>query len=164
MPLLVPLAALERGPVRLSGELDPEEAGLETLDPCIEARRPLVYDVTAQKMGPEVFVEGLLETVFDCRCVRCLEPCEYRMELSPWSCLIPLEGEDAPELVHESVDLTPQIREDSLLALPQHPLCRPDCQGLPARPSESEPREASSSGETGRDASAWSILDRLKLD
>src|SRR5262245_48875442 len=131
MPLLVPLAALQKGPVQLSGTLTPGELGLETLDPCIEAQRPIQYQLTAQLMGREVLVEGSIRAIFDCRCVRCLETFQYGLVIDPWICALPLEGDDAAPLVHESVDLTPQMREDSLLGLPQHPVCSLDCRGLP---------------------------------
>jgi uncharacterized protein len=163
MPLLVSLAALEKGRVELSGELSPAELGLETHDPCIEARRPIVYSLSAELIGGEVMVEGRLTTIFDCHCVRCLEPFEYRMELDPWQCVLLLEGEDAAPIVHEAVDLTPQTREDSLLALPQHPVCSPDCRGLPMQRSDSS-RPEGPSDETRRVPSAWSILDTLNLD
>jgi uncharacterized protein len=163
MPLLLSLAALQKGPIQLSGELSPAELGLETHDPCIEARRPIQYELSAEKIGAEVMVEGRVSTVFDCRCVRCLESFEYRLELDPWSCVLQLEGEDSAPIVHEAVDLTPQTREDSLLALPQHPVCSPDCRGLPIQRSDSSGPEGPSD-ETRRVPSAWSILDTLKLD
>jgi uncharacterized metal-binding protein YceD (DUF177 family) len=54
--------------------------------------------------------------------------------------------------------LTPYLREDILLALPQHPLCEPECGGLklPARAKDPEKT-------AGNTASAWDALDKLKL-
>jgi uncharacterized metal-binding protein YceD (DUF177 family) len=58
----------------------------------------------------------------------------------------------------DCVDLTPFLREDILLALPQHPLCSSDCKGL-LRKYEREAIPGS-----GRDKpSAWSELDKLDL-
>lgn len=163
MSLLVSLAALEKGTVRLVDELTPAELGLETLDPCIAARRPIRVDLAAQRLGVELLVEGHIETILDCQCVRCLEPFEYVLRLDPWTCLVPLEGEEAPPMANESVDLTPQVREDSLLALPQHPVCRPDCRGVsPERSNEGRTADPSSADRQA--SSAWSILDTLKLD
>lgn len=163
MSLLVSLAALQKGTVALSGELSPEELGLEIQDPCIRAIRPIRYDLTVELLGREVLAQGRIETTLDCHCVRCLEPVEDPLVLDPWACALALDGEDAVPIVHESVDLTPQIREDSLLALPQHPVCRTGCRGLPLHRSDSSEPEGSSE-ERRRLPSAWSILDSLKLD
>jgi uncharacterized protein len=162
MPLLVPLPALEKGSVRLVGELTAGELALDTLDPCVQARSPVAYDLSAELMGRELLVEGSLETTFNCQCVRCLASFEHKLRLDPWSCLLPLEGDDSPPILNDSVDLTPQIREDSLLALPQHPVCRPDCGGMPWQGSA--PKPEGPSDESQRAPSAWSILDTLKLD
>jgi uncharacterized metal-binding protein YceD (DUF177 family) len=65
-------------------------------------------------------------------------------------------------VVNDSVDLTSYLREDILLAFPQHPLCDPGCRGLPQSemkgvlPSHGpNPLEAL--------ASPWDILDKIKL-
>lgn len=164
MPVLVSLAALQHGTVRLSGQLTPEEADWALDDPCVSVLQPLTYDFSAQLMDREVFVEGELEVTLDCRCVRCLEPFEFRLRLAPWTALIPLDGEEAAPRVDESVDLTAQIREDSLLSLPRHPVCRPECRGLPSQGPDSTKPETSSDEMRRVPPSAWSVLDRLKLD
>ena len=51
---------------------------------------------------------------------------------------LPLEGEEEVPVINDCVDLTPYMREDILLAFPQHPLCEPDCGGLQAQPGQSE--------------------------
>jgi uncharacterized metal-binding protein YceD (DUF177 family) len=58
------------------------------------------------------------------------------------------------------VDLTPFLREDILLELPQHPLCKPDCSGL-KKPKAGKSKK-NSPGATA-DSSAWSELDKLKF-
>jgi uncharacterized metal-binding protein YceD (DUF177 family) len=164
MGLLVPLAALQKGPVQLDGELTPEALGLETLDPCIEANQAVRYELKAHLMGRELFVEGTLETTFNCRCVRCLRPFDHLLRIDPWQFVLDLDDTEEPvPVVNESVDLTPQVREDSLLALPQHPVCSSDCRGLPSRQSDTSKPEGLSDGASGA-PSAWSILDTLKLD
>ncbi len=163
MPLLLSLVALHHGSVHLQGVLAVDELALGLADPCLEAKRPLTYDLVAEMMGDEVFVQGSLETILDCRCVRCLEPFEYPLRLTPWATLIEIQGEDAVELVGEAVDLTPQIREDSLLALPLHPVCRPDCRGIPL-PGPGTAASGISSDDSSRPSSTWSALDTLKLD
>jgi uncharacterized protein len=61
---------------------------------------------------------------------------------------------------NDVVDLTPYIREDIVLAFPQHPLCKPDCQGL------ENPRKGSAADaqhESELTSSAWSELNKLKF-
>lgn len=164
MAVHVPLAALDKGIVRLSGRLTPEELGIEPgEDPCLKIVHPFDYDISVEKTGDDLFVEGVVESVVDCQCVRCLEPFAFALRLDPWNCVLPLEGEEAPPIEHESVDLTPRIREDSLLALPQHPLCRPDCQGVALQePDSKTPQDLSD--DKSRSVSAWSVLDKLNLE
>ncbi len=59
------------------------------------------------------------------------------------------------------VDLTPLVREDILLEFPQHPLCEPDCGGLPT--SDSGKAKHTSSGGIDAGASAWDELNKLKF-
>src|ERR1019366_2519152 len=64
----------------------------------------------------------------------------------------------------DCVDLTPQVREDILLEFPWHPLCDPECRGLPGT-SIGKSRDSSSSGKSGMDLSAWAKLNNhLRAD
>jgi uncharacterized metal-binding protein YceD (DUF177 family) len=73
-----------------------------------------------------------------------------------------LQGEEKVLISNDSVDLTSYLREDILLAFPQHPLCKPECGGLPSplRNAASDPGAVQKSKET---SSAWAELDKLKL-
>lgn len=108
--------------------------------------RPVSYALDLQETGPNrVLARGRLSTVVRARCVRTLE----------WFDL-PVEVKDfiAEAEVHEDeVDLTPLIREDILLALPNHPVS-PGTQPLAARPPEG-PRPA---------GGLWNKLDQLNIE
>jgi len=58
------------------------------------------------------------------------------------------------------VDLTPWVREDILLGFPQHPLCRPECDGL-KKASVGKARKTAGKDESK--PSAWAELNKLKL-
>jgi uncharacterized metal-binding protein YceD (DUF177 family) len=59
---------------------------------------------------------------------------------------------------NDCVDLTPYLREDIFLALPQHPLCATDCQGLLGEFGRK------TSTPSGKDrTSPWGELDKLDL-
>ena len=68
---------------------------------------------------------------------------------------MPLEGDDAIEVIGEYVDLTPWIREDILLGLPHHPLCAETCRGLEFQQEEPTKIEADTSP-------TWDALEEWK--
>ncbi|WP_300422138.1 YceD family protein, partial [uncultured Hyphomonas sp.] len=98
-------------------------------------------------------VRGALNIDFACDCARCLEPFTYTLELAEWTCVLPLKGPDAVETKGEYLDLTPWVREDILLGLPQHPLCGSACQGLVLQ--QEDPPET----DADEPSADWSKLD-----
>ena len=127
MPLLLQLESLARGSVSLNGELPLSDLDMVSLDDLVEPAGPLAYDLTAEKNGDTILLEGSLEMPLMCECARCLKPFEYRVDLRNWSCLLPLKGEESVQLNGDTADLTPYLREDTFLAFPQHPLCGSEC-------------------------------------
>jgi uncharacterized protein len=161
MRIPINLRQLETKTVALKGELNPSELELEELDELIHVSETLKYDLEAEKIDQSVLVQGTLTLPLDCECARCLRPVRHLIEFAPWICHIPLEGPDKAEVINDSVDLTPYIREDILLEFPQHPLCEPDCGGLPAENAGT----ARQSNDTSQnpESSPWSELNKLKL-
>jgi uncharacterized protein len=159
MPLLVNLRHLEVKPLHVKGELGLEELEIDTMDPLIKLSHPLIYNLEVEKLDKGLLVRGKLGMVLDCQCVRCLKPFGYRLKLEEWAAHLPLEGEEAVEIINDCVDLTPFIRDDILLAFPQHPLCEAECKGL------QRPKTAGQA--SGRDSTlgspAWAELNKLKL-
>ena len=160
MPLTINLRQLEEEALQLKGELPVMELELESLDELIRVKEPLQYDLEAQKMEEAVLVQGTLTLKLDCDCVRCLKRFTHTLQLEGWACHLPLEGEEAVSVSSDSVDLTPYLREDMVLAFPQHPLCNPECSGL----AGSLKTKANVSKAAKPDsAAAWAALDKLKL-
>ncbi len=162
MPLTINLRHLERADARMEGTLTPAELELENLDELITAAGPLSYAVVVERSDENLLVSGKLAIELECQCARCLAPFRYNLELDPWHALIPLSGEECAPVVNDSVDLTPFVREDILLEFPQHPLCKPECGGLPKAKQMSVPRPAES-GPAGTASPAWDKLNKLKL-
>lgn len=160
MPLLVNLRHLEQRDVCLNGELAVADLGIDTRDEMIQPAKPLRHRLVVQSLDDALLVRGKLVLPLACQCVRCLKAFEYRLELPDWTCHIPLAGEEKAPIVGDCVDLTPFLREDILLELPQHPLCKPDCGGL-KKPKVGKSKK-NRPGVTP-DSSAWSELDKLKL-
>lgn len=163
MSLTVSLSALRQGAVHLSGLLRPEDFDFDPRDPLVRPAGPLEYALTAELVGEEVLVRGRLHLPLELDCARCLKTFPGAVELPDFTLLVPLEGEDAAPIVNEAVALTSFLREDSLLALPTHPVCGGECEGSPVR-SEPEKADASGAVPSGGSTSPWSALANLKLD
>ena len=162
MPLTVNLRHLEKGPLHLHDEVPASELALAGLDEMVQPASLLRYDleITPQEQG--LLVQGRLEMLFECVCVRCLKSFKFRLELADCSGLLPWEGEDKVLVSNDSVDLTPYVREDIVLALPQHPLCGPECSGWSARPPAGG-KPLCGASQTPDASSAWAELNRLKF-
>ena len=162
MPLLFNIRHLEHQTVTLRGELPVAELDLDGIDELIQANSPLHHDLAVERHERSILVQGRLGLRLSCGCVRCLKRFEYRLAFDSWSCLLPLEGEDKVLVSNDCVDLTPYVREDIVLAFPQHPLCEPECRGLMVV-SPNGARTLSGASVTSDRSSAWAELNKLKL-
>jgi uncharacterized protein len=162
MSLLINLRQLDRETLHLKGELPPGDLDLADVDELIKLEQPLKYDLEAQKLDQSILVQGRLDLTLECECVRCLKPFKYRLELSDWACLLPLEGEEKAVVTNDSVDLTPSIREDILLGFPQHPLCKAECGGLPKK-AIGKQKKTGAPAKTKETSSTWAELNKLKF-
>jgi uncharacterized metal-binding protein YceD (DUF177 family) len=160
MPLLVNLRHLEAHNVSLEGRLPVEDLDIDTRDEAIRVTEPLDYDLEVQNLEEGLLVTGRLSLSLDCQCVRCLKAFRHELNLEDWTAHLPLQGDDAVKVANDCVDLTPVVREDILLEFPQHPLCDPDCSGLP---DKVKARKTGGNGKPGEGSSAWSALNKLKF-
>jgi uncharacterized metal-binding protein YceD (DUF177 family) len=161
MPLVLNIRHLETRNLRLKGQLSVEELDIDTKDELIRLVGPVEYDFEAQKLEASVLAQGRLRLTLACQCVRCLKPFRHRVELPEWTCHLPLQGEEAASVSNDCVDLTPYVRDDILLEFPPHPLCKPDCDGLPKTyigKAKTTDRE-----QPTEKASVWAELEKLKL-
>lgn len=143
----------EGGKAAFSGE-DPAEALAWDYGPrdVVRPSGPMKWELDVRLVGTELLAEGSAEAEFSGTCCRCGGPLKriYRAEVS-------VEREVAPDAAE--ADLTSELRETILLALPNHPVCSDGCPGpAPAAP-EGGP------GEGADDASGsgnpWGALDNL---
>lgn len=126
---------LREGPVRVTAEL---ELTGEWGPPGFELRAAPRVDVTAEEsQGEGVALRGTLTVPLVETCSRCLTRVERDREieidlrfepgLDRWDegpALYALDGN------RDELDVGPALREELILALPDYPLCRPDCRGL----------------------------------
>ena len=128
---------------------------------AIRYEGPLSYNLTVFVEDGSAIVSGSLKSPFALECTRCLTPFPYTVELPHYSAELPLENAGI-------VDLTDQIREDILLALPSYPKCEQatgDDRTCPQAGSfdgsqEGNDGENAESGASGR-SEVWDILDQL---
>ena len=93
------------------------------------------------RRGLEIACVGIVSTVLDLVCVRCLEHFDFDMKERIEFAVRLAAGAPLFAELWESdlvrvdpgsgkVDISPRIRDAVLLGIPQHPLCKPDCKGL----------------------------------
>ena len=157
MPLTFNIRHLEKKDLHLEGSLPTQDLDLDLHDETIRPGPELQYDLEAQRIESSALVRGQVTLPVEYTCVRCLKKFQRPLNLPDWTCHLPLAGEDQVEISNDLVNLTPYLREDILLALPQHPLCEAECGGLKVPARVQGPDES-------KTASAWDELDKLKLE
>lgn len=116
----------------------PSPAGLSLDVIGIPEGGDVALDVRLESVVEGVWVSGTATAQVSGECARCLDPMQERIEVEltelfayPDSATDESTDEDeVSRLVDDLVDLEPVLRDAVLLALPQAPLCRDDCQGL----------------------------------
>ncbi len=110
------------------------------------------YDLDVGTSDGGLFATGSLELDLHAECGSCLEQFVYPLRIDDFAMQMELTGA-------ETVDLTPQVREDTLLALPAYPRCdwngSKACKGPPAL------EKIAAAGE--EPAPTWAELDKLKI-
>ena len=158
MSINVHLEQLEEQDLQFVGELPAAALNLklDSEESLIHSADTLKYQLKATHTDDNLIIQGQLEIDLACDCARCLKPFTHNVDFSRWTCVLPLKGPDAIEVNGEHVDLTPWIREDILLGLPQHPLCGSACQGLVLQ--QEDPPET----DADEPSADWSKLDEWK--
>lgn len=79
-----------------------------------------------------ILVQGTLSTQLRGECTRCLDDVTIPLEVPVEELFVYPPEPDAAFIIDDSgiMNLAPLIREETLLAMPKHVLCRPDCAGL----------------------------------
>jgi len=152
--LLIDVARLDADGEDFEGVVD--DAVLDLQDPYIRPFAGTRYAITAQRLGGELLVRGTLEQDFDAVCSRCGADFDFTAKVPDFTAMVEIDEKT------EFVDLTDELRQSIILALPTYPVCRADCRGvcptcgknLNGGPCSCEDR----SGD-GR----WGALDALKL-
>ena len=113
---------------------------------------PVRYALDVGLSGGGVFATGRVTVPVEMTCVACLQPFVYEAKVDPFAAQVQVDG-------REMVDLTPAVREELLLALPNHPRC----DLTTGQPCPYQRPDASGGGTPESTESAWDQLDKLKL-
>ena len=100
--------------LHIEGE-EPHEI-LQIQDELYRPISPVRYSLDVGLSDGGLFATGTLAVDLDMECVRCLNRFTYALEVPDFAVQVELSSS-------ETVDLTEEIREDILLALPPHPHC-----------------------------------------
>jgi uncharacterized protein len=124
----------------------------------VRALGPLRYEFEVGLSEGGLWATGVLAMDVELQCVRCLEMFSYPVRIDDFAMQIELAGQ-------ETIDLTPLLREDILLALPAYPHC--DWSGdkictADVKAQENAGRLGQSQQSGHEPSSAWQTLDQLK--
>lgn len=170
--LILNLAEVARGPVRVHGEIAPDAPLWEDTEVALAG--PLRVDIDARTVGDGVLVRGEIRGGFETSCRRCLAPLavDARDDMDVFfERLTPEEVAEA-ELggeVHalpqrgDRLDLGPTIREQVLLRIPEYVLCAESCRGLCPRCGVNLNRE-SCGCVPPVDEGPWGGLKKIRFD
>jgi uncharacterized protein len=134
--------------------------------PNVRSEIDIVVDV--EKSSPHFFIKNRVRTVGQFVCDRCLEeftrPIEEqtRVVFSSSPEMVELASEEIHPLTRDAVeiDITGDIRDALILALPVKSVCKPDCRGLCPQCGADLNKEGCRCGPPARDA-RWAALDKF---
>ena len=163
-PLVVNATELLRQPGssrRVASDVDLAAVGLDDH----RLTSDIAVDVTLESSLDDVVVTGLLRAAHHDACRRCLREIDDVLEVTidERYRVDPTPVDDAFPIVNGQIDLAPMVREEVLLAVPDGPLCRPDCPGL-CPICGADLAEGPCGCDTTERDERWAVLDELRVD
>ncbi len=120
--LVLAVRDIPPGGLRLEGET---EAG--AWGPAPDGAKfisPVHYSFLAQSAGGMVLIRGAVRAEIALACSRCLRPVIRPLRIGDFFAEQPILSP------HDTIDLTPALRDYMFLALPGKPLCSSSCRGF----------------------------------
>lgn len=147
----IPAQVLADEPMELAADLPPETLELKEL--AARAEQPIRVELRIDRDGEDLRIDGWATTTLSLVCGRCAV-------WFPWP--VRARVEHLLEAPHpNSIDLTPLIREDTLLELPLNAACRLGANGrCPVTGEIHQPRPESTESLAGE--AVWEPLSRIK--
>lgn len=152
--MMIDLTKLKEGGETFEGEepqsiLELEEGSL------FDVRTPIRYRLLAELLPRELVVRGSLACRVASDCGRCGKRVDLEVRVPDF-----LRVREYRELT-EAIDLTPDMREDIILAFPNYPVCSSGCRGLCPQCGANWNETTCSCRPPGENQS-WDALDQLK--
>ena len=123
-------------------EIEGEVMAVDLDEEFVKAFGGVRYRLSLQVFGTELLVRGHLEQDFDLVCSRCGKDFDDTIKVDDFTQSYEI-GEKTPE-----VDLTEDVRESIILALPTYPVCDETCPGVEQKAAMPEDDR-------------WGVLDNL---
>jgi uncharacterized protein len=142
--------------LKLTGYVKASEMGLESEGDFLRFPDKVFYDVTATLVNGGIVVSGRIEMTIGCRCVRCLK--DYEQKISCEDVCHFYETGSKSEF-----DLTPELREDIIISLPQNFICSADCEGLCQICGANKNATDCGCNVSGLENGCWNELDKLNF-
>ena len=120
--LTIDVSRLDRDGEAVEGVLD--DAVLDLHDEYLRPFAGIRYRLSVQLAGRELLARGELEQDFEAVCSRCGADFDFTVTVPDF--LASFETDEKTEIV----DLTDELRQSIILALPTYPVCRADCRGV----------------------------------
>ncbi len=140
---------------RYTGEESVSILDLEN-DSFVRGEDAIHYDLTAHCLNDEMLVRGKLAVELICLCSRCADWFHNILRVPDFVRSYVLSSEN------EAIDLTGDMREDILLALPMNSVCSSECRGLCPGCGVNLNKQACAC-HPGKPPAAWNVLDQLTL-
>ena len=145
-------------PLELKGTESPEVLGELPCGAVPEG--DIRYDFKASMAGQDLLVRGTVEVPVRAECARCLADIRRTIRVEDVCIMV----ENCPD---REVDITPQVCEELLLAMPVRFLCSEECKGLCPGCGADLNREKCRCGskrkkEAPSGPSPWDVLDELR--
>ena len=118
--LVIDASRLDAEGEELTGEVECVDIDEEFVKPFGGVR----YSLFAQAFGNELLVRGHLEQDFDLVCSRCGKDFDDTIKVDDFTQSYEISDEKS------EVDLTEDVRESIILALPTYPVCAETCPGI----------------------------------
>lgn len=153
--MIIAVAELREAESRFTGEEPSSILGVES-EPLVRPVGAISYDLAARRLSHNLLVRGSLHLTLECMCSRCAEWFRKPLRVPDFLRSFPLSSE------RESIDLTGDIREDILLALPINLVCSAECRGLcPVCGVNLNQRQCACRPQPA--PAAWSVLEQLNI-
>ena len=153
MGLIIDIQKIPAGGMHITGALDPSELDIEYNG--VAATGDLAYDLGVEVVGGEFLARGRLHIPLEFTCSRCLKPFGSQINVNRFTFSQQVKGS-------ETIDLTGNLREDIIIALPIKPLCAQTCKGMCVYCGKNLNLERCSCASRSGDV-RWSALEGLTL-